>query len=76
MSGPSLIEVEAIIRESIGPRAFRAELPNGKEIVAHLDRGMQVENLAEGATVKLEMSPYDFSRGRIVAQPSSHGHDS
>ena len=48
--------------------AFKVSLPNGKEIIAHPAKEM-VERIAEvipGIRVALEMTPYDFEKGRIV----------
>lgn len=48
--------------------AFKVSLLNGKEIIAHPARDM-AERIAEvipGARVALEMTPFDFEKGRIV----------
>lgn len=51
----------------IDNNAFGAELPNGHRIVAFSGRGEKVpESLGIGDEVKVEMSPYDMSKGRLV----------
>ena len=66
-----MIEVEARILETVGEGAFRAELPNGKCVIAHFPSqgdatGGSVAEAKGGDLVRLAMSPYDFSRGRIL----------
>jgi len=43
-------------------------LPNGKRILAHLAKGLELDlmNVPVGTKLKLEMTPYDFEKGRIV----------
>ncbi len=55
----------AILGESVSRNAWRATLPNGKEIVAHLPSRVDPSRFAEGDSVEVEMSAFDFSRGRI-----------
>ncbi|MEM9480841.1 MAG: translation initiation factor IF-1 [Verrucomicrobiota bacterium] len=68
MEGPSVIPVEAVIRKALDNGvAFLVTLPNGKEIIAHFPKGVQPdEALDSGRRVTLELTPYDFSSGRIV----------
>ncbi len=64
------IETIGVIREALPGSVFRVELPNGKLIVGHLPR--RLAELAEVLTfsdrVHLEMTPYDFEKGRIVGR--------
>lgn len=49
---------------------FRLELPNGHRILAHLSGRMRANlvRIEPGDTVKVEMSPFDFSKGSIVSK--------
>jgi len=67
------IETPAIVRETHGRNTWRAELPNGKVIIAHLPRRAAhlADRIAPGTRLILEMTPYDFEKGRI-ARIASH----
>lgn len=58
-------EILAILSD----RAFRVRLPNGKEIIGHPSKTLASEkpDLTPGKKVRLEMTPYDFEKGRIAA---------
>jgi translation initiation factor IF-1 len=62
------IELEGIIRESMGNAMFRVEIPGGKVILAHISGKMRMHyiKILPGDKVRLELSPYDLTRGRIV----------
>ncbi|MDX1679719.1 MAG: translation initiation factor IF-1 [Akkermansiaceae bacterium] len=47
---------------------FRVSLPNGKEILAHLERSLRDKGVdyKTGDRLLLEMTPYDFDGGRIL----------
>ena len=47
---------------------FKVELENGHEIIAHISGKMRMHyiKILPGDKVKLEMSPYDLSKGRIT----------
>jgi translation initiation factor IF-1 len=47
---------------------FRVELQNGHQVIAHISGKMRMHyiKILPGDKVKLEMSPYDLSKGRIV----------
>jgi translation initiation factor IF-1 len=51
-----------------GDRTFIAALPNGKEIIAHLRtrEAAKADSLQEGQKVRVELTTYDFSIGRIA----------
>ena len=53
--------------------AFHATLPNGKPIVAHLPRSLShlAAGLSTNSEVRVEISPYDLDRARIVAHADS-----
>lgn len=62
------IEVEGMIVEALPGTQFRVELDNGHEVLAYLSGKMRryYIRILLGDRVKLEMSPYDLSRGRIT----------
>jgi translation initiation factor IF-1 len=62
------IEAEGRIVEILAATLFRVELPNGHRLLAHVSgkRRLAFERMSLGDTVKVEMSPYDLSRGSIV----------
>jgi translation initiation factor IF-1 len=57
----------AVIRKAITARAFRAELPNGKPVVAHLPgrHAGLAESIQPGVRVRVALTPYDFDKARI-----------
>lgn len=62
------IEVEGTIVEALPGTQFKVELGNGHEILAYPSGKMRKYyiRLLLGDRVRLEMSPYDLSRGRIT----------
>ena len=62
------IELDGTITQALSNAMFRVELENGHEIVAHISGKMRkfYIKLLPGDKVKLEMSPYDLSKGRIT----------
>lgn len=67
MHEKEIIRLDARVVGVIGNSAFRAELLNGHRIVAFAvgpDKE-KTATLGPGDVVKVEMSPYDMSRGRI-----------
>ncbi len=68
MSKESAIEQDGVILEALSNAMFRVELENGHQITAHLSGKMRLHyiRILPGDKVKLEMSPYDLSKGRIV----------
>ncbi len=63
------ITVEGTLVQVLGAGLFRAELANGHRVVAHWARKNRqtVAGLRLGDKVRLEMSPFDMSKGRILA---------
>ncbi len=60
-----------VLVRPLGPHAWRARLPNGHELAAIVPRppaGHPAMALEAGHTVTLELSPADFSQGRIVLE--------
>jgi translation initiation factor IF-1 len=62
------IETTGTILERKGEILYRVELMNGKVVLGHLSKVLTdaKAELAEGATVLLEMTPYDFDQARIL----------
>jgi len=62
------IEIEGLILESLPNAMFRVEIPGGKVILAHISGKMRIHHIRilPGDKVKVELSPYDLSKGRIV----------
>ena len=68
MPNKEIIEVEGTIEELLPAATFRVKLENGHEIIAHLSGKMRKNRirLSLGDRVKVEMTPYDLSKGRIA----------
>ena len=62
------IEQDGTVVESLGNAMFRVELENGHVIIAHISGKMRMHyiKILPGDRVKIEMSPYDLSKGRIT----------
>lgn len=62
------IEVEGIVKESLPNTMFRVELQNGHVILTHLSGKMRKHyiRIVPGDKVKVALSPYDLTRGRII----------
>jgi translation initiation factor IF-1 len=62
------IQVEGKILESLPNAMFKVEIEGGKIILAHISGKMRIHHIRilPGDTVKLELSPYDLTKGRIV----------
>ena len=62
------IEVDGEVKETLPNAMFRVTLDNGHEIIAHVSGKMRMHyiKILPGDKVKLEMSPYDLSKGRIT----------
>jgi translation initiation factor IF-1 len=61
------IEQDGTILEALSNAMFRVELENGHIVTAHISGKMRMNyiKILPGDRVKLEMSPYDLSKGRI-----------
>jgi len=64
----SSIEQDGTITEALSNAMFRVELENGHEIIAHISGKMRMHyiKILPGDRVKIEMSPYDLTKGRIT----------
>ena len=63
-----MIEVEGKIVELLPNAMFRVELDNGHVVLAHISGKMRMHfiRVLTGDRVKVELSPYDLTRGRIT----------
>ncbi len=62
------LTTEGVVKELLPSANFRVKLDNGKTILAHLSGRMRIYRIriSPGDRVKIEMSPYDLTKGRIV----------
>ena len=62
------IEVDGEIIETLPNAMFKVNLENGHEVLAHVSGKMRMHyiKLIPEDKVKLELSPYDLSKGRII----------
>ena len=62
------IEIEGLVSEVLPNARFRVELENGHEVLAYLSGKMRQHyiRVLEGDRVKVELSPYDLSKGRVT----------
>ncbi len=68
MAKKDVIEVEGVIKESLPNTVFKVELENGVPVIAHLSGKLRLNYIRVGVgdRVKVELSPYDLTRGRIT----------
>lgn len=68
MAKEDAIEVEAKVSETLPNAMFRVELENGHLVLAHISGKMRKHfiRILPGDRVKVELSPYDLTRGRIT----------
>jgi len=68
MAKEDVIEMEGTVKETLPNTMFRVELENGHVITAHISGKMRKHyiRILTGDKVKVEMTPYDLSKGRIV----------
>jgi len=68
MSKQASILQDGKILEALSNAMFRVELENGHQVIAHISGKMRMNyiKILPGDKIRLEMSPYDLSKGRIV----------
>ena len=68
MAKEEKIEVEGTILEALPNAMFRVEMEGGHKVLAHISGKMRMHyiKILPGDKVKMELSPYDLSRGRIT----------
>ncbi|MBF0275464.1 MAG: translation initiation factor IF-1 [Nitrospinae bacterium] len=62
------IEIDGTVLEPLPNAMFKVELENGHKVLAHVSGKMRMRyiKILSGDKVKMELSPYDLSRGRII----------
>ena len=68
MAAQERIYKEGVVQEALPSTLFRVRLVEGKEILAHLSGRMRLHfiRVLPGDRVRIELSPYDETKGRIV----------
>lgn len=68
MAKEDLIEVEGVVQEALPNAMFRVQLDNGHKVLAHISGKIRMHfiRILPGDHVKVELSPYDLTRGRII----------
>lgn len=68
MAKQTAIEQDGTILEALSNAMFKVELQNGHVITAHISGKMRLHyiRILPGDKVKVEMSPYDLTKGRIT----------
>jgi translation initiation factor IF-1 len=74
MAGESAIKVEGVVLEALPNKTYRVELANGHRLLAFVTGKARLSfaRFAPGTRVKLEMSPYDLSEGRIIVEAQTN----
>lgn len=67
MAKQTAIEQDGVIVEALSNAMFRVELENGHQLTAHISGKMWMHyiKILPGDRVKVEMTPYDLTKGRI-----------
>lgn len=67
LSKEDAIELEGTVVEPLPNAMFKVELENGHQVLAHISGKMRMHyiKILPGDKVKVEMSPYDLTKGRI-----------
>ena len=68
MAKEDVIEVEGTVVEALPNTNFKVELENGHQILAHISGKLRINyiKILPGDKVKVELSPYDLTKGRIT----------
>ena len=68
MAKEDVIEVEGTVVEALPNTNIKVELENGHQILAHISGKLRMNyiKILPGDKVKVELSPYDLTRGRIT----------
>ena len=68
MAKKDVIEVDGKVTEPLPNAMFRVELDSGHEVLAHISGKLRLNfiRILPGDRVRVELSPYDLSRGRIT----------
>ena len=70
MSKQDIIELVGSVIESLSNSMFRVQLDNGHEVLCHISGKIRINNIRimPGDNVKIAMSPYDLTKGRIITR--------
>ena len=68
MAKEEALEIDGTVQEALPNAMFRVELENGHTVLAHISGKMRkfYIRILPGDRVKVELSPYDLTRGRIT----------
>jgi len=68
MSKQDVIEMDGKVVEPLPAGTFRVQLDSGQQIIAHLSGKMRLNKirLSVNDRVKVEMTPYDLTKGRVT----------
>jgi translation initiation factor IF-1 len=68
MAKEDVIEMEGVVVETLPNTMFRVELENGHVVTAHISGRMRKNyiRILTGDKVKVELTPYDLTKGRIT----------
>ena len=68
IASKDFLELDGEVAELLPSASFRVKLENGHEILTHLSGKMRMFNirLLPGDRIKVQMTPYDLTRGRII----------
>lgn len=68
MAHQGSIEKDGIVKEALPNTLFRVELEDGAIVLCHLSGKMRMNfiKILPGDRVKIEMTPYDLTKGRII----------
>lgn len=74
MAKEDQIEMEGVIVETLPNTMFRVKLDNGHIIIAHISGKIRKNyiRILNGDRVKVEMTPYDLTKGRIIYRESAN----
>jgi len=69
------MDTDGMIVESLPNSMYRVELEDGQRILAHVSGKMRMHfvRILPGDRVRVELSPYDLTRGRITWRSQQHG---
>lgn len=67
MAKQAIIEQDGVVLEALPNATFRVKLENGHELLAHISGKMRMHyiRILPGDRIKVELSPYDLTKGRI-----------
>ena len=69
------IEVDGVVTEALANTRFRVQLDSGHKVIAHVAGRMRKHfiKIVPGDKVRVELSPYDLTKGRITYRERSRG---